>query len=219
VTLCVYALSSPEIGRVAVTGIAGERLRTVAVGSIVAIAGEMTRPPRPTEDNLRKYDRVVQGLSRRTPALLPARYGTHVRDLYELALILASRQMPLRRRLKTVRNRVQMTVRVPANSNVIRLVRSTGKTNESGAEYLRSRARDAASARDIPQFEPLRAAVRRWVRGERVEQQGGIATVYHLVPRGSVDAYRRAIEKKAADAGVRLMVSGPWPTYAFADSW
>jgi hypothetical protein len=57
------------------------------------------------------------------------------------------------------------------------------------------------------------------VREERVEQHGNIATVYHLVPRGSVGAYRRALEKQAGETGVRLMVSGPWPPYAFSDSW
>ena len=112
-TLCVYALSAPGIGRVASTGIAGERLRLVPVGAIVAIVGEISRAPRPTEDHLRKYDRVVQALFRRTPALLPARHGTYVRDVYELALILGARQDALRRRLKAVRNRVQMTIRIP----------------------------------------------------------------------------------------------------------
>lgn len=102
-TLCVYALSAPGIGRVASTGIAGERLRLVPVGAIVAIVGEISRAPRPTEDHLRKYDRVVQALFRRTPALLPARHGTYVRDVYELALILGARQDALRRRLKAVR--------------------------------------------------------------------------------------------------------------------
>jgi len=234
VTLCVYALSVPGLGRIAATGITGERLRLVPVGGIVAIVGEMSRTPRPTEDHLRKYDRVVQALSRRTPALLPARYGTHVRDLYELALILGARQDALRRRLKAVRNRVQMTVRIPTSDRDVGRAllgspgrpdkvrrRGTKKSGHSGegGDYLRSRARDAAAARDIPQFEPLRAAVRRWVRAERVEQRGGIATVYHLVPRGSVEAYRRALDEEAREAGVRLMVSGPWPAYAFADGW
>jgi hypothetical protein len=108
-----------------------------------------------------------------------------------------------------------MTVRVPHTPAT---ARPTGERT-SGSEYLRSRARAAGSAGDIPQFEPLRAAVRRWVRDERVEQHGGIATVYHLVPRGSVEAYRRAIERKARDTSARLLVSGPWPAYAFSDSW
>lgn len=217
-TVCVYALSSPGIGRIAIMGVSGERLRGVEVGSVIALVGEMSRAPRPTEDNLRKYDRVVQALARRTPALLPARYGTCVRDLYELALIVGARQDALVRRLKAVRHRVQMTVRVP-HADVVRPtgnVRPTGKQG-GGADYLRSRS--AALTTDIPQFEPLRAAVRRWVREERVEHRGSIATVYHLVPRGSVDAYRRALEKKAHGTGARLMITGPWPPYAFSDIW
>jgi hypothetical protein len=50
-----------------------------------------------------------------------------------------------------------------------------------------------------------------------VETRASIATVYHLVPRASAEAYRRALARHAADAGVRVVISGPWPPYAFAD--
>jgi hypothetical protein len=217
----VYAVAPVLRGRLATTGLAGERVKAVAVGSIAAFVGEMPRVPRPDESHLREYDRVLKALSRRSAALLPARYGTTVSDEDELHLILRSRQASLRRQLKNVRNRVQMTLRIPGvDPPVARIfqVRPTRSTKpDSGAEYLRSRAHEAAQARDIPQLRPLRASVRRWVKGERVEQRGAIATAYHLVPRGSVDAYRRALARRAAEAGVRIVITGPWPPYAFAD--
>jgi hypothetical protein len=216
VSLHVYALTAPQIGRMSLAGLAGERLRAVEVGSIAAIVGEHSRTPRPTRDNVRRYDQVIRALARRTPALLPARFGTEVRGFDELALVLGSRQGSLRRQLTAVRRRVQMTIRLP-HSPVPR-ARPAGSP-KTGSGYLRARARDAAAARDIPPFQPVRTAVRRWVREERVEQRGGIATIYHLIPRGSVDAYRRALEVKAERLGVRLMVSGPHPAYAFAGNW
>jgi hypothetical protein len=72
----------------------------------------------------------------------------------------------------------------------------------------------------IPGSDPLRDAVARWVRAERVERhdRGRLAgSLYHLIPRGAADGYRRAIERAAVDAGLTTVVSGPWPPYAFAD--
>jgi hypothetical protein len=57
------------------------------------------------------------------------------------------------------------------------------------------------------------------VRDERIEKRERVATVYHLVPRASAASYRRAIERAAADASLTLVVSGPWPAYAFVDGW
>jgi len=44
----------------------------------------------------------------------------------------------------------------------------------------------------------------------------GVGSVYHLVPRASAGVYRRALEAAARDAGLRVVVSGPWPPYAFS---
>ena len=182
--------------------------------------------PRPTERNLQAFGRLIAALWRRHPALLPARFGTFVRDLSELELILSSRQRSLRRGLRGVRGRAQMTIRVLEKPG-IRDQRLEGKVARSpildprspGRSYLRRRARDAQRARHVAGFAPVRRAVRRWVRAERVEKSGRIATIYHLVPRGAVEGYRRALERAAHDAGVRLLISGPWPAYAFADGW
>jgi hypothetical protein len=44
-----------------------------------------------------------------------------------------------------------------------------------------------------------------------------IGTLYHLIERGRASEYRRAVDGVAARAdGVRVMVSGPSPPYAFA---
>jgi hypothetical protein len=192
-------------------GIAGERVMAVRAGRLTAVVGQVRRIPRPTPDRLRSYDAVVRALSRTAPAVLPARYGTQVREVEELSAILMSRQASLRRQLARVRNRVQMTVRV-VDADAPR-----GEPEEapraSGTAYLRGRA----AARRVPAFDPLRVAVRRWVRDERVERRGPVATVYQLIPRGSVGAYRRALDRAAAAAGARIVVSGPWPPYAFAD--
>jgi hypothetical protein len=216
--LCVYALTLRPDRRIALTGLDGERLRPITVGRITAIVGERARPPRASRAALRKYSDVVQLLSRRFPALLPARFGTCVQDLIELTFVLQSRQQTFLRNLREVRGRVQMTGRIvhlPASN-----VQPTSDASpRSGAEYLRARAAAAASAKDVVGFAPVRAAVRRWIRDERIEKQGPVASVYHLVPRRQAEKYRRTLEDAARKAGLRLTVSGPWPPYAFATSF
>ena len=219
--LCVYALTSPPEHRIVLTGIGGERLRPVTVGRITALVGALARPPRVTEITLRRYSVVLQSLSERLPSLLPARFGTSVQDLIELTFILQSRQQAFRRNLQDVRGRVQMTIRIvePRHPLAIPRPRANAAGAESGAEYLRTRAAAAARAREIPGFAPLRGAVRRWIRDERVERRGSVASVYHLVPRGQAEKYRQTLERAARDAGRRVIVSGPWPPYAFSTSF
>jgi hypothetical protein len=67
---------------------------------------------------------------------------------------------------------------------------------------------------------PLLDALRPFERGTRVERgksAGVVATVYHLIDRGSSEAYRDAVTRSAASApALTIHVSGPSPCYAFA---
>jgi hypothetical protein len=156
-------------------------------------------------------------LAARFPAMLPARFDTFV-DEDELMFILSSRRVSLARALTMVRGRVQMTIRVlPRGEADDRAIAQAGEERVgavTGRDYLAGKAR---AARAVAGFEPVRAAVARWVRDERVERRAGVSSVYHLIPRSSTSAYRRAVRTSAASAGLRLIVTGPWPPYAFAD--
>ena len=194
--LCVYALA---LGR---PDHLPRSLRAISVGPITAIVRAVSRRPNATDAGLRAHDRFVRLLAVECPALLPARFGTCFDDGEELKAALEARQASLRKALRHVRGRVQMTIRIAAGSS---------------AAYLQSRARAAAAARSVPEFAPLRDAVRRWVKDERVEKHGRLASVYHLITSGSTAAYRRRLERAAADAEARLIVTGPHPPYAFSN--
>ena len=235
--ICVYALTSPAPARLRLTGVAGETLRVVTVNRITAVIGEVRRAPAPGVRNLRRYAAVVEAIAARTPAILPARFATMVVDGEELRFILTSRHATLRRRLRAVRGRCQMTIRLPAPSESesesesddaslpsrsaipgrTRLRLANGATQ--GTQYLQRRMAVAANERAIPGFEPIRAAVRRFVKDERVEKRAGIVTVNHLIPRAAVARYIAAVDRTAGDGHLRLMVSGPLAPYAFADNW
>jgi hypothetical protein len=218
--LLVYAVASAG-RRASGTGVAGERLRHVRVRRLDAIVGHVAKTPAPSTRNLQQYDRVMTRLWRSRAAILPVRFATVVSDSSQLELVLRDRQDALRRQLKVVRGRAQMTVRILEGQGAVMARASSGsrggpdKVRPTGTDYLRA----LAKAQEIPAFAPLRAAVRRWVREERVERLGTVATVYHLVPNGAAARYRAALTRAADAAGVRVLVSGPWPPYAFAENW
>jgi hypothetical protein len=189
----------------------------------------MSAVPRPTAERLRRYDAVIRRLAARYTSLLPARFATSFADPTELSFVLRSRQESLRHALAHVRGRVQMTVRIVEAGTARRTAGAAGAGRVGGAGgerpvapavtgsvYLRARAAAAAREREVSGFEPIRNAVRRWIRDERVDRHARVASVYHLIPRGSAKSYRTAADRAANDTGIRTVISGPWPPYAFA---
>jgi gas vesicle protein GvpL/GvpF len=220
----VYALISGRSPKMFTTS-RGERLRVVRLpagalakagsGMLAAVVSDRSRMSS-SPANLRRYDHVMRELAARFPAMLPARFGTSVEE-DELMFILSSRRASLARALTTVRGRVQMTIRVLARGVAEdRAIAQAGEERAgvvTGRDYLAGKAR---TARAVAGFEPVRAAVAKWVRDERVDRRAGVSSIYHLIPRSSAGAYRRAVHASAASAGLQLTVSGPWPPYAFA---
>jgi hypothetical protein len=204
--------------------LAGERLTAVTVGRVAAIVGRLPRVPSLSRAHLDRYHAVQMRLFEGLAAVLPARYGTSVQALDELPPMLRSREASLRESLRLVRRRAQMTVRMvgledprSGTGDPVPPSRASGTGTGRGLEYLRQRAADASRAAAVPGFDPLRRSVERWVRTERVEWKAGVATVYHLVPRASVAAYRRHLQDAAAREGVGVVVTGPFPPFAFVD--
>jgi hypothetical protein len=225
----VYAVTSRGQRRMAARGIAGEPLRRIRVNRMDVIVGDMRKGPRPTPANLRKHIAVVERIAAGHSAALPARFGTSANGDDEVASLIGARQRTLTEQLIAVRNRTQMTIRLVSGRQTREAGRDAQPDVESatssrrgappvapartGTDYLQRRA---AAARHVPGFDPIRDAVTRWVREERVERRDRVATVYHLIPRRSATAYREAVGRAAAAAGTRLIVSGPWAPYAFA---
>ena len=229
--LCVYALVGLPRPRQKITGIAGERLRGVALDGVVAIVGEVTRRPAMSTRNLRRYAAVVESIAARVPAILPVRFGTTFDDAAELTLVLRSRAAATRRRLRAVRRRTQMTIRFVSESESGDASRASQTRAASrarvrlehkatqGTQYLQRRLAVLRTMREVPELTPIRPAIRSFVKDERIERRRGVITVHHLIPRSMAERYRAAVERGGEKIGVRLFVSGPFAPYAFADNW
>lgn len=211
-SLLVYAVCAPPRLPVAGTGMSGEPLTLVEAAGLAAVAGEVQRPPRATLAAMRRYDAVLQSLAHDLPALLPARFGTCMGSAEDLALVLRARGAALRKSLQEVRGRVQMTLR-SVEAEAAR--EGPPADRSSGLAYLRTLAAERRSAHEAPALAPVLAAVARWVRAQQVVRSGRVASVYHLIPRGSVQAYQKAAQRAAAASGARVVLTGPFPPYAF----
>ena len=204
------------------------RLRAINVGRIAAVVGHRRHAPAPTLRNIRQYHRTVSAIAATVPAILPARFGTLVVE-EELSFILRTRAASLRTALKHVRGRVQMTARVPNRSGELPPgteaheapdLEGGSKSGRSGSDgpgtrYLRNRVspEDRETRRLLT---PLRRSVQGWVHDEQVLDRAGVTSVYHLVSRRSAATYARALRAAAQKAGLDIVVSGPFPPYAFA---
>ena len=186
------------------------RLLSVDYGGIHVVYERRATAPPVTDEELRAQHAMVIAIAERAPAVLPARFGSLMQKR-ELASSIRRHEVEILSALQRVRNHVQMTVRVLGK----RPKRSAAPAspNMSGREYL-EHARRAATPPTTPEAERLLAAVGRLVATERREHGAGrlLATIYHLVEARHVERYR-----KAAGAPVPgVIVSGPWPPFAFS---
>jgi hypothetical protein len=215
-TRIVYAVCLPG-PKLACAGMAGEPLRIVRLERLAAVVGEVPRAPRASIAAMRRYDAVQRALGGELAALLPVRFGTCVADDVQLAALLRPRDHALRAALREVRGCVQMTLRGIAlnNAHDLPLARA-GVDRGSGRAYLQSLAAEAR--RGHAALEPVLTAVARWVRAVRLDRNGAVASVYHLVPRGAVQPYAEAAQEAADAAGLRVLIAGPFPAYAFGEA-
>ena len=216
----VYALLGDAPAPDAGAGLRDEPLRVVRVGDLLVAVGDMAESPAVSEATLRAHDAVIRRLADAVDAILPVRFGSLLPES-GLADVLGSRARELSEALAMVAGRQQMTLRVLGDASAPASVAPTAEIPGDagpGARYLAARRAEWRRAREAPELEPLRPGLERLVKAERVTRHDTpplLASVYHLIDRGSSAEYRAAVERSAS-TGVRVVATGPWPPYAFA---
>ncbi len=222
----LYALVQATAASAPVTGVrvGGRRYALLPVASgLWAVAGA---PPKGEGlDALRAHDDAVRALHRRFDALLPFRFDTRVDSDPALKRALSPQAKALRSALSQVKFREQMALRLvgaPPEVKPAKPGRTRPSPKGAGTAFLEARA----VRLKVPELDGVREAVRDLVMSERTArpEQGPLqACVYHLVERGAAGAYRDAAERAGfTHEGLRLVVSGPDPAWAFApevDAW
>ena len=208
-------------------GMLDEPLRLIDCDGVFAAAGELSSAPPLGPETLRGHDAVVRRLAAASEALLPARFGTITPDEAQLRDQLARGVEGLREALGRVAGREQMILRIfsttsrgPGSELAPPQAAAPADAGGPGTRYLVERARTQQAAADLHELTPLRPVLDRFVVAERIERHERrplIASVYHLVARGTGGSYRAAVDDAARTlSGIRVTVSGPWAAYAFA---
>ena len=205
----MYALAALPVPRIVRAG--GMAMRVLRVGSVAVIAAPAAAPEIPIEDALRRRHAIVLELAEQVDPLLPARFGSRLSAARVTAGLRPS--VPaLVKALEHVRGRRQMTVRLIGPP-----LKGPRQPAGTGTAYLAQRR---SAAFDVPkELEPLSIAVEPFVVDRRM--QPGRAeirgTLFHLVPRDAVGAYREAFDAALPSiAPWKAVATGPWPPFAFA---
>jgi hypothetical protein len=224
VAVRVYAIVGSTLGRPVLARLKRARVRLVRSGRVAAVVTDGSAAPL-SERALRGHDAMVRRIARIIPAVLPARLGSVLQSETALASMLDAWSADLLGALALVDDREQMTLRIFAShAGPAGQVGQAGRAGLAGpaeqaagpgTAYLIQRARAQA---DAPELAPLRESLAPLVAAERIARHDRgalILTAYHLIPRGAAPAYRRLLRRHAAELGIRVVPSGPWPPYAF----
>jgi hypothetical protein len=183
--------------------------------------------------SLKKHQEVVGRIASRVPAILPVRFGTLLESA-DLEESVRDRDEEIAEAFDLVRDRVQFTWRRQVRGarrkaeGALRETRGArradgGSTSEtradqptSGAEYLRQAARAAAPAPPAA-FRALGATLGPLVAARRYQPGTAVLAeaVYHLVEKKHVTRYLAAADSLKTSSPA-LVMSGPWPPFAFA---
>lgn len=215
---CVGARDHPDPGEL--EGIDGAPVRALETAGLRVWVSPMESAPPASLDRVRSHNAVVEAAAaERTP--LPMRFGQWFASESELDAAMAERARRLERALERVRGALEFGVRVldPDRTDPGPPDRSSGTAYLEGLARQvevaeRSRRRGAEVAAELRSFlGPL-------VRDQSVQAggSGALVTIAHLVARHDTGTYGtkvRTFSTRRPD--VRLVLSGPWPPYGFAD--
>ena len=193
------------------------QLQTVADHRLAAVYAPAS-DDQISAETLWRHERIVEALMADRD-VLPVRYGTRLADERAAARLLADRQEELASALEEVRGAVEISVRVMEDADDRTTAKDESGATISGAEYLRRKASSAAAQAQATAVvhQPLAGAARR-DRLRRPKLVGELLRGAYLVDRDRVDGLTRLVARiQAANPRLRLLCTGPWPPYSFAE--
>jgi hypothetical protein len=167
-------------------------LRLVVTGELAAVFA-LANDEEPTPDSLWRHEEIVEALMADRD-LLPVRYGTRFADEQTAAGAVASRAADLTAALDRVRGAVELSLRVL-------------DTREPPTD-------DALETIHAPLAELSRATAQRPTRAP-----SELLRSAYLVDRDGVVPFADLVGRlQAAHPDLRLLCTGPWPAYSFAEA-
>lgn len=222
-TLLLHAITSGPLAEPP-AGLRGRELEFITLGAIGVWASPA--PDGAGRDDVFDHHRVVEELCAGRPCL-PIRYGTRVADVDAARELLADRASELAATLGRVGARRELAVTLlwsdaaarPGRGHAAPLVPESGRTflerkriDQRAQDERRRRAEELARL-----LETGLSADQADVRHAFCPSPQVALSTSVLAPAGGEHVMKEAALKVAGGlAGVRAVVSGPWPPYTFA---
>lgn len=189
-------------------GVGDAPLARVRIGDLELVVSETPRDE-VTQEAVLRHAQVVEGLMKRSRAVLPAQFSRPFAGGEELASAVSSKAPELAQSLSRVRGCVELGVRVVAP------VPESVSDAKSGADYMRARLdeerRRSQLITDVD--EPL-ASLSQATAG--AQATGNVFERAYLVREEDVSAFLDTVgELEAAHPELALACTGPWPPYSF----
>jgi len=200
-----------------------------------AVLSKLAEPESPRDTSeLLVYGTVVESFYRHL-TVIPMRYGCLVESPREAMGLLRKNHDAYGALLHQLEGLGEMGVQVlldpsedgtESNAGTVR-ARSLALEGNTGAAYLAAKRQsylglDRAGLQQRQLVEELCDSLCGSFVRHKVELpssgRGGLLSLYFLVPRDSVESFRRAARQRHANESVKLLLSGPWPPYNFVDS-
>lgn len=190
----------------------------IEAGELAAAASVLPDPPPAVDlEHLRTYEKVVAALHA-SRTIIPLRYGCIVRDRSQAVDLLEQAREDCRRMLEELKGRVEMGLRLLRDGRA-----EASRADSAGRCYLEcARHRQGG----------LTAAEERWTErlcGElsglyarkkkeaRSSSGARVVSLYFLIPADGLDEFRQRVRRLALAPDMKMLVSGPWPPYTFAN--
>jgi gas vesicle protein GvpL/GvpF len=181
-------------------------LRAVRCDGLTALCAPAERRE-VTPEILWRHEEVLEALMEER-AVLPVRFGTLVEDEQAAARAIEARREELTTSLDRVRGAVELAIRAhPIHTE------GDPPTAETGADYMRAKARRVEAARLL--HEPLAFLARDSV----VKPGAELLRAAYLVDREAVDSFVGLVRRlQETHDGLHIVCTGPWPPYSFAQT-
>ncbi|QRN94916.1 GvpL/GvpF family gas vesicle protein [Archangium violaceum] len=212
------------------TGVRGGGLRNIVHGGLAAVVSPLEEREwvaTPTTAELLEYERIIHSWHA-IADVLPMRFGSVLPDEAAVRAHLDEHRATYPRALERVSGCVEMGVRalLPTPPPPSAPVEPVKPMSRSGASYLEAlRHRYSAENRLKDDCAALERAVLTKVaplcREHRAELsrprpgEPALCSLYFLVPRDRVPAFRAALSPDSGELPAKLALSGPWPPFNF----
>jgi hypothetical protein len=197
--------------------------------AVVSPVAELARVETPDAAELLAYERVIRS-QHAVADVVPTRFGSVLPDEAAVRAHLDGQRATYLRTLARVAGCVEMGVRglVSMPHSPAAPEQATHPPVRSGVDYLKARQRRYSAESQLRDHcaaleQTLVSKVAPLCREHRVELaplrsgEPALCSVYFLVPRDQVSAFRVALSPVTDGDPSRITLSGPWPPFNFVD--